>query len=399
MQAHQVVSRQSGGITLFLGWSFVVLAKLIVVVAFHLWSLSVGRRGLGAIVLGGDDGDLYLLMAETYANTGFFPYRDVYYLWAHIGGEIMAQTGWRGTLPFKAILLAASLLTAVVGVRLLRMLAADVLGRHLPAWAEVTAASALLLFPSTLWVSSYSIYRDAVIYALAMISVYTAYRVLVRRERQMLVLFVPAVLLLFEFRWYAAVAVGVGMMLWLARTGGVRRRGMTMLVSGVLVVVALAVSIRLGLFEALQRNIEMREYFEQTGAGSNIGVSYVRSPVWQWPGLYLYSLASNMLGPLPNQISGLTTVMAFVLEIPLLAFVLWRVARSPLRRRPEVLLLLIVPAVWFALIAIYNDNVGTALRLRVVGYQFLFLVVILDAVARSRHRLVPGVRQARVQTL
>jgi hypothetical protein len=367
------------------GWYLVVVAKLVVVVTFHVWSLSVGRGGLGPVVIGGDDGDLYLYVAEYIANTGVAPAYGVY-VWPVLVGEIMAVTGIRGTLVFKAILFVASLLGAWVGVRLLRRLSADVLRRPAPAFAEVVVAGALVLFPSTLWIASYSIYRDAVIYALAVVAVYAAYEVLVGRKRAYLLLFVPTVWALFQFRWYAAVAVGVGALLWFPLTGGLRRDALRRLAGVAAVGGVFAAAVQFGLIGEIQEVIVAREYFEIVGGGSNIGVSYSRSNVATWPFLFLYSFASNVLGPLPNQISGFNTVVGFVLEIPLLSFVLWRVARSPVTRQPGPLLLVSVAVCWFVLIAIYNDNVGTALRLRVFGYQFLFLVAVLDGVARRASR-------------
>ncbi len=364
------------------GWCVIALVKLCVITSFHLLSLSVGRGGLAPNILGGDDGDLYLYMAEEYALTGSFPLQDVYYLWPHVAGKIMAWTGWTGTLPFKALLLAATFATAALGIRLLRMLCQDLLGGAPPPWAEALAAAVLVLFPSTLWVTSYSIYRDGVLYALAMASMYGLYRLLVRRERWALLWLVPSLVLLFEFRWYAALAFALGALLWFPVTGGVGRRKSVRYASAFGVVLAVAVLIQQGAFDRIQEYAEFREYFHLIEAGSNIGVSYATSPLWMWPPLFLYSLVSNVLGPLPHQINSGTTAAGFFLEVPALAFVVWRLARSPLSRRPEALLLILVAAAWFGLIAFYNDNLGTALRLRVLGFQFLFLIAILDGVAR-----------------
>ena len=140
----------------------------------------------------------------------------------------------------------------------------------------------------------------------------------------------------------------------------------------------------MGLFTSA---LSSRDLYESTSGGSNLGLSYSRSSVFMWPAVYLYTLATNVLGPLPNQIDGATTLAGFVLEVPLLAFCLWRVVRSPLSRSRPAQLLLAVAVVWFLMISIYNDNVGTGLRLRVVGYQLVFVLTVLDlAVSRSRAR-------------
>ena len=249
-------------------------------------------------------------------------------------GHLMRVTGTRGTLPFKAVLLLASLATAWVGVRLLRLLSYDLLRYRPSGRGEALAVAAFVLFPSTLWVTSYSIYRDAVIYLLAMASVYAVYRVYVRRERGFAVLAVLSVTALVGFRWYAALAVVGGLVAWFLLVGGGGRRFYVRLF-GLLVAVLVVLYVLLqGLVEQVVGYVEFRTlYFEQTEAGSNIGVSYSRASPWLWLPLFAYSLVSNVIGPLPHQINSGTTLAGFLLEVPLLGLVIWRVARSPLSRR------------------------------------------------------------------
>ena len=375
------------------GWFALIAVKLAVAGGFHMWSVANGRRGLAPVVLGGDDGQLYLPFAERLADTGTLPF-DIQNVWPVVVGHIMRMSGLRGVFLFKVILLAASLGTAWLGVRLLRMLVTDTMRWRTPARAEVLLAGLLVLFPSTLFVASYSIYRDAVIYFLAMASAYTAYRALIRRERAFFLVLVPVLYALFEFRWYATIAVGVGILLWLPFTGGVRKSVSWKLVGVITVGAAVTVALSLGALVRLQSILQFRDYFEATGAQSNIGVSYAGSSVWLWPFLFAYSFVTNLIGPLPNQISGVNTLVGFLVETPVLAFVLWRVWASPLRRRPEALLLLAVAAVWFVFIAVYNDNVGTALRLRVLGYQFLFVVAMAESVRRTGLRRIRRPRPA-----
>ncbi len=364
------------------GWALIVVLKLVVVVGFHLWSVENGRRGLAPIVLGGDDGDLYLPFAERVADTGTLP-PFIPNVWPIVVGRLMEVTGLRGVLPFKVLLFAASFITAWLGVRLLRMLVTDTLRWSTPAGAEVLLAGLLVLFPSTLFVASYSIYRDAVIFFLGMSCAYLAYRGLIRRERAFLVALVPMLYALFEFRWYATVAIAVGILLWLPFTGGIRKSVSWKVVGLVAVGVVAAVAVALGVLTRLESIVQFRDYFDATGAQSNIGVSYAGSSVWLWPFLFVYSFVTNLIGPLPNQITSVNTLVGFLVETPVLTLVLWRVWASPIRRRPEALLLLAISVMWFVLIAIYNDNVGTALRLRVLGYQFLFIIAIAESVRRA----------------
>lgn len=370
-----------------LGWTLILAVKLVVVVGFHLWSLANGRDGLAPVVIGGDDGEYYLRVAERIADTGSFPFQ-ISSVWPVFIGRVMQATGWRGVLPFKLFLFLSSVGTAIVGVRLLRLLAADLCRRRPGALAEVNLAALLILFPSTLWIASYSIYRDAVIYFLAMVAVYAAYRALVRHERRFLILGAVALGTLVTFRWYAAVAVGAGAVMWLLLSGKRGRMLPRRLAAGSIAVAALLIVVWSGEYGFIRDALSSRDVYDYNQGGSNLGLSYTRSSVLLWPLIYLYTFLTNLIGPLPNQIIGVTTLVGFVLEVPFLAFVLWRVFKSPFRHRPPVQLLLAVVLVWFALIAIYNDNVGTGLRLRIVGYQFLFILAVLDlSMARAQARV------------
>lgn len=373
------------------GWLFIAFIKLVVVIGLHIWSVENGRRGLAPVVLGGDDGQLYLRVAEYLADTGRMPFTFPN-VWPIFMGRIMGLTGIRGVLPFKLVLFAASFGTAWFGVRLLRMLVADTIRLRTPAGTEVLLAGLLILFPSTLFVASYSIYRDAVIFFLAMLSGYLAYRGLIRRERAFLIALLPTLYALFQFRWYATVAIAIGVLLWLPFTGGIRKSVSWKLVGATVVAVVAVGAIALGLLARLEGILQFRDYFDATGAQSNIGVSYSGSSFVLWPLLFVYSFLSNLIGPLPNQIKSANTLVGFLMETPILAVVLWHVWGTPLRRRPEAVLLLTISVVWFVFIAIYNDNVGTALRLRVVGYQFLFIIVLAESVRRT------AVRQATRRT-
>lgn len=372
---------------LLLGWAALIAARAGVGVAFHAWSLARGRHGLAPVVIGGDDGDYYLFAAEWIAETGQLP-DFVPSLWPVLVGWLMEATGWRGVLPFKVLLFIASVGTAVVGVRLLRLVMADTLGRRPGTGAELVTAAALMLFPSTLWVSTYSIYRDAVIFFLTLASVYVSYRVLVRKRSLDLPLLAATLGGLAVFRWYAALAVAAGAVAWMLLTGGTGRdRWKRRLAAALLVVAAASFVVASGYLGHVEGMLASRDLYESQEGGSNLGLSYSQSSPWTWPAIYAYTFLTNVLGPLPNQIDGVTTAMGFVFEVPLLAFVLWRVLRSPLRRRREVQLVLAVALVWFLLIAIYNDNVGTGLRLRVVGYQLLFVVAVADHERRRLGRL------------
>ena len=354
-------------------FSLVVLVRFALVVFVHVWSVEVGAGGLSPIVLGGDDGFLYSQIADYVAETGDLPWAPS--VWPLAVGLLMHWTGLRGLFLFKAFLFAASVLLLVYGLRLLDRLSWEATRRPPSARAQGAALALLGLFPTVVYYGSFSVYRDLIIYALYLACAYYGYEVFVRRGRGVVGLAV-ALAVLFAFRWYAAVGFVVGTAAWLGLVGlrQSRRRG-TVLAAGAALGVGLVVLlVRMDFFANFERYLTFRETFEVLGGGSSMGIDFGEASLWELPFLYVYSLVSNVAGPLPFQVNSLSTLAGFVLEVPLISYALYRVARGHVRRTPGGRYLLLLALAWFALTAIYNDNLGTALRLRVLGMQLVFLL-------------------------
>lgn len=99
---------------------------------------------------------------------------------------------------------------------------------------------------------------------------------------------------------------------------------------------------------------------------------------------YIHSYVGNFIGPLPWHISSKATMLVFIIEtIPMLMILayLWKKRHhiTPVQKY-----MFLHALVWISLIAVSNDNVGTATRLRPVAWVPI-LIVFAVVYARGRY--------------
>ncbi|MDT0631810.1 hypothetical protein RQM47_07585 [Rubrivirga sp. S365] len=378
----------------------IALAKLAVVIFVHVWSVDVGMGGLSPIILGGDDGITYRRIAGHVAETGRLP--GAPNVWPLAIGLLMHWMGLRGLFLFKAFLFVASVLVLVYGLRLLDRLSWEATRQRPSVRSQAVTLVLLGLFPTVVYYGSFSIYRDLMIYASYLACAYYGYEVFVRRARGGIGL-VISLGGLFAFRWYAAVAFVAGTVAWLGVVGlrQSRRKGAILASGAALGLLMLALLVRMNFFADFMHYLRFRQTFEAMEGGSTLGIDFASATTpWGFLALYAYSFVSNAVGPLPFQVNSLSTLVGFVFEVPVIAYALYRVFRGQVRKTPGGRYLLLLALAWFGLIAIYNDNLGTALRLRVLGMQLVFLVFACELwVAQLRRRSLTARRQARPAAL
>jgi hypothetical protein len=99
---------------------------------------------------------------------------------------------------------------------------------------------------------------------------------------------------------------------------------------------------------------------------------------------YLHSYIGNLLGPLPWQISSFNTLYVFFVETIPMIFILvfiWK-KRGLLTDVQKYVLLHSV--IWISLIALSNDNLGTATRLRPVAW-ILILIIFVTVYSKNKN--------------
>lgn len=92
---------------------------------------------------------------------------------------------------------------------------------------------------------------------------------------------------------------------------------------------------------------------------------------------YVHSYIGNLLGPLPWHISGISTLFVFFVEtIPMILILLF-IWRNRHLLSPVQKYILLHSFIWISLIAVSNDNIGTATRLRPVAWILILTVFVV----------------------
>lgn len=391
----------------------VVLVQLSVMYGIHLLSIQLGQGGFYPIVLGGDDGKFHYAVAKYMVSSnqygGNFDLLDVS-IWPTVMAVFMKFTGSDEILLIKQMLLFGRLLTIASALLALEGLRK---GNAVPdnpkavLWSRVALLLLVGLFPSGMFYSFGSLYRDALIYAFHLTTVALVLHTITdRRPGAQLTFFLlslPCLFALYELRNYAAYSIVLATAGWFVARGIRRiaklrspdrhRQNRTVWIA-MAVLIALAVPV-LWNTSTVQQIIWFRDSYLLM-AGSNLRISFTgKNPIQAAP-LYAYSWISNVIGPLFWQVRTVSNLLSFILEIPFLSYVGYGVWRRRSSITPACSFLIAQAAVWFSLISFTNDNLGTAGRLRVLGWHCL-IVVFAYLVPRAKE-IIPA-RFLRSRTL
>lgn len=365
----------------------VTLFRYFIFSLWHLWSLAEGRGGLSP--QGADDGDFYLRTALDLAAgwTGVV----VVNVYPAVIGYLMRTTGIYSVFFYKHLNFLGGMAVIAVGVLLYRRVRRwD--SAPVPAHTDATSISLLVLlfgmYASPIAFEEFTLTRDGWIYLTHLLLMVVSLGIAQQRGMRrlaLLPLLIPLIALLYNLRFYAPAGYAVGVLGWAGWSLLRRRftvRGATIAAGAVLFLVLLVLLAGSKTFAAdlvLASGVGLGSYRsgDPNTGGSSLGIDLINAPIpLQFP-LYLYSTASNMLGPFPWQVHNTSTAAGFLVEVPMLSFVLWRVwrLRSEITRASSFLLWQAIA--WSLVIGYFNDNLGTAFRLRVLGWHALFVLYVV----------------------
>jgi hypothetical protein len=284
------------------------------------------------------------------------------------------------------------------------LVAADADDRAGPAAARRRADRRFLilavgLFPSSVFFSSTGFLRDGWIYWFALLAV-TLFAAAIwsgpRVRVGMLVGSVASGVAVGVLRGYAATALALGVALWLLTEPRIpvarwrpRLRELGVAALGVLLVAWFVLRDHL---DSRVRSLDAIAQYRAgytSRAGSNMGIDFRNASPARFALLYLRSLVDNVVGPLPHQVRNLS-MAALCLEALVLVATGVLLLRGARRLGPRGRFLVAQAVAWFVLIAVFNDNYGTAARLRVPAWTCL--LVALASVLPARDRPDPAGR-------
>lgn len=363
--------------------SLALANRLLVLLLVHIWSVSIGKNGFLPIVMGGDDGPYYYNTAIELAHGSYVPV--VVNVYPAIIGTIMRYTGITDIFWYKLMATLAGSATLLLGYHLLRAMRQQNFQWNAKSLAPSLAILFLLIgfYPSAVWNTSASLYRDGWIYMLHLLCVYLIFRLAHNRSLGLKVFFsaisIFALATLLAFRWYAALSVIIGIIVWQFQIVGNKLR---LFKNPFVIFMMLIVFIgcifcfaRISAFLPDTTHYEkMLTYRNSQDAGSNIGIDLQHASTPLILPLFTYSLISNVLGPLPWQVHSGGTIAVLIGEVPILLCLCYGLIKRRRYIDSSAWFLIWQSLCWFFLIAFFNDNLGTATRLRVPAWNCLFIL-------------------------
>lgn len=360
--------------------------QLLLMMAIHIFSLNHGFGGFYPLASGHDD-HFYFDVASEFASgidTGALPS-----LYPKVLGFFFYLTGPDLILGKMLNVLAASLAVAV-GVLLARDLARESLTLRGASPEEAISAGDraghlagffITFYPSQFFYST-QLVKDPILVFLGLWCLLLAVRFL-RGNWTSGILGIVALFGLFLFRSYAAMALGVAVVLF-----AVRYRPQWLPILLVLAGIG-PLAIGQGLFGwsqiepwlDTQRLEGFREVvYSQGGSAAEIHVDY-SNPI-AFALTYPYSFATVMFGPFPWQLRSAGQAVALVEALVMWALMgVWfkeffaiGLGRRGVKANGHVALVMLFSVLLVGAVALFSDNIGANTRLRLLPWNAFFVV-------------------------
>ncbi|WP_214709065.1 MULTISPECIES: hypothetical protein [unclassified Exiguobacterium] len=369
----------------------VLFYYLLATTVFYALAIYATGNGVSYHLFGeGDDGVFYWEQAMnvfydlSWIRTSIYPW---------VIGKLMQLIGTESVFAIRLFNFVGMALLIHFALKLVSIqLATTELGekeKRIRHYAYLYALFSFIAYISLFINITTSIYRDVWIYMLYIAATYLAIRWLFEKNWTYFLLLIPTVWLLGEFRTYALLSFVMATVLWLSLQA-VRK------VAGPFVILTLALvffGVIYTFFMDVQvpivdKTLRSALQYRSDGigflaGGSQMGIRLDASNYFGFLVNYVHSYLGNLVGPLPWDVRGLTILLAFFIEaLPMTLILLFLWSRRAYVTKVQQFILT-QAFVWNGLIAITNDNIGTALRLRAIAYLLILLVFV---VAYSRHR-------------
>ena len=346
--------------------------------SIYYLSLSQNTKGITLPLFGGgDDGIFYYEQATQIANNLPYVYTSIH---AVLFGWIMKILHTDSVYVLRVFNYLAN-----VGLMIIALLLLKKSMMHKSAyWIAATILLVLLSFyPSLLLNTTLSLYRDVWIYLFFLWSMYLFSTIFISKGKYPKLL--SAILLVFTmfmlggYRKYALLSFLLGSMIYLLMSlvskNEIRLKKYVLIgIVGFSMFFLFFKNIKFPIIGlSFSEALTYRQSSLEAG-GSQMGISLDQSNILLFYVNYLHSFISNFIGPLPWQISGGSTLILMLTEgLVFLLIVIFLFRKRSLFSNLEKYFL-IQSFVWFLLISVSNDNLGTASRLRIVGWLPLLIM-------------------------
>lgn len=237
----------------------------------------------------------------------------------------------------------------------------------------------LLVYPSLIFIITTGIFRDVWILAFQLLACLNYLKFFRTKKVFFLIMGLANTYLLSQFRGYAGLAMIVALIV-IAMIELVSYKR----IKQIIVIVILIFVFWYSFFRNLQLPIvnmslsDALDYRTSTidlySGGSTIGIRLDQPNIVLFIVNYFYSFLSNLVGPLINQWNSVATLMTGIIESFPILYMIIKIIKNKSKISRDSFYLLIINTIWIATIAISNDNLGTATRLRLFTYISLVIV-------------------------
>ncbi len=360
----------------------VLLFYFVVTTVIFFLALQQGNDGVSLRLFGGgDDGYFYWEQAKNIAEGKDAILTSVYPL---IIGYLLKITGFESVYVIRLFNYVGFVMLVLFGLYLNNIFY-NFETRDKENNIYISRILILIIFlcyVSLIMNVTLSIYRDVWIYLMYLVSVVCSIHLIFIRRKEMLfiILLFLSICILGLFRKYAVLSFLIAIIIYfLYQKIKIINRPMNacillLVLGGVYYTFFVDFNVPL-VNMSLRDVLNYRNYFiEDAAGGSQMWINLDQSTFAAFIINYLHSYLGNLLGPLPWHIRGITTLFVFITETIIFCvvlFILWKKRRALLPVQKYVLLHAFV---WISMIALSNDNIGAATRLRPVAWILILIV-------------------------
>lgn len=372
---------------------FVLITYFTLTTVIFLVALNYGTEGVTLPLFGGgDDGLTYWAQAKNVAAGYDAVITSIYTI---IIGNLIKLTGIESVYLIRIFNYIGFILLVVFSSHLVqKMFKMEQIKIHPQVVnnARILILICFLFYISLLMNINLSIFRDVWIYTLYLLSTILSIRIIFYKRRRWyyLIVLLPVLWLLGGFRKYALLAFILTVIIYFTYKTIIRLNRPVLVLTILLLLFGVYYTffmdlvlpvVRMSLRAALNYRLSALTIYS---GGSQMWISLEHTNYFMFLINYIHSYIGNLIGPLPWHISGKATLFVFFAEtIPmsLILIFLWK-KRNLLSSVQKYTLL--HAFVWISLIAVSNDNIGTATRLRPVAW-ILILIIFVMVYAKDRY--------------
>jgi len=362
---------------------FVFLTYFILTTVIFFIAINQGNEGVTLKLFGGgDDGFFYWKQAKNIAAGQNAVLTSIYPL---IIGYLIKITGIESVYLIRIFNYIGFVVLVVCALYLIEVFLKfeenDIESKYIYN-SKILILTSFLCYASLQMNLNLSIYRDVWIYTLYLISTILSIKVIFYKEKRFVyfILLLASLWLLGEFRKYALISFLFTISIYFSYKKFRRLKNPLLILTLLIILFGVYYTffmdyrlpyVRMSLRNALNyRNSALTTY----SGGSQMWINLDQPFFGMFFVNYLHSYMGNLLGPLPWHIRGMSTLFVFFVEtIPMVLILrfLWnnRKIISKIQRYT-----LLHTFVWISLIALSNDNIGAATRLRPVAWILILIV-------------------------